>query len=127
MKPLITPRYDPLIWCGACCLISVITFWWPLATMYTLSDNLHDFRRGYIQMTLLASPIYFASGIRALFAFRRLVVARHTINGKLKGYMIALGGFFTIGAALPAILLLVAIVSFFIARTRPDFWKLNNT
>ena len=91
--------------------------------MYTLSDNLHDFRKGFIQMTLLASPIYLASGIRALFAFRRLVRGRHTTNGKLNGYLIALGGFFTIGAALPAILLFVALVSFFIARTRPDFWK----
>jgi len=122
MKPLINPIYDPLIWCGACLLISVITFWLPLAIMYTLPDNLYDFRRGYIQMTLLASPIFLASGVRAIFAFRRLVLSRNTMSGKSKWNMIALGGSFMIGASLPAILLLVAIVSFLYARTRPGFY-----
>ena len=123
MKQLIHPRYDPLLWCGACCLVSVITFWWPLAIMSTLSGDLHDFRRAYVQMVLLASPIFFASGTpRALFALRRLVRARHAAQGKSTGSMIVLGGFLTIGAALPGILLIVALAAFFIARTRPGFY-----
>lgn len=122
MKPLIHHRYDPLLWCGACFLISVITFWWPLATTYTLPENAHDFRRGYVQMILLASPLFLASGVRAIFAFRRLVLSRHMLSDRSRGYMIGLGGFFTVGAILPSILLIVAMVSFMIARTRPGFY-----
>ena len=107
MKPLVNRRYDSLVWCGLCFVISFVGFWLP-----PLAENLvssYDSPGGGV-IWIFTGPFVLAAGIGSIFACRRLVATRRQEGQQAPSrFMIALGVIFTLGAISPILIFLFAI------------------
>jgi hypothetical protein len=106
-KPSANSRYDSIIWCGLCFLISFIGFWLPLlADKFMSSDD----NPGGGAIWIVTGPFILAAGIGSIFACRRLIATRHQGGQPASSrFMIALGVIFTLGALSPILIFLFAI------------------
>lgn len=101
MRSLADSRYDPIIWCGCCFIVSFVAFWVP--------PMLTDAPGGSV-IWLFTSPFILGASFKALLSCWSLIAKRNKNGQKhLSNAMIVLAVVFTIGTISPILLFLVGI------------------
>lgn len=118
-KPLIQSHFDTLIWCGACFLLSVACFWWPVLSIIFGPDaqdpNINIGRAVWFGV-VLTSPFMLTAAVGAVIAFRKLYLQKRRTDGQVSHGMITMGAIFTFGSVLPPLAILTLLLIFFLQR-----------
>jgi hypothetical protein len=103
---------DPLIWCAACFLISVVAYWWPAATHAGPQGSDDRIGMVYIGLIWIIAPLVTAAGVRAIFACRELFHLARGQNEVRANLAALLGLIFTVLTVLTATWLLFIFLLF---------------